>query len=54
MMTSVQFHFGSPLSSEVVVCGHFLATWSLTISETLKIALVAVDLNAGVIVLVTA
>ena len=34
--TSVRFRFGSPLSSKVVVCGHCLATLSLTINETLK------------------
>ena len=33
---SVRFRFGSPLSSEVVVCGHCLVTLSLTVNETLK------------------
>ena len=33
---SVPFHFGSPFSSKVVVCGHCLVTLSLTINETLK------------------
>ena len=34
--TSVLFHFGSPFSSKVVVCGYCLVTLSLTINETLK------------------
>ena len=34
--TSVQYRFGSPFSSKVVVCGHGLVTLSLTINETLK------------------
>ena len=34
--TSVQFRFGSSLSSKVVVCGHCPVTLSLTIKETLK------------------
>ena len=34
--TSVRYHFGSPFSSKVVVCGHGLVTLSLTINETLK------------------
>ena len=33
---AVRIRFGSPLSSEVVVCGHCLETLSLTINETLK------------------
>ena len=49
--TSVRFRFGSPPSSNVVVCGHRLATLSLTINETL--ALVAAHLNAEVILAVT-
>ena len=34
--TSIQYRFGSPFSSEVVVCGHSLGILSLTINETLK------------------
>ena len=34
--TSVRIRFGSPLSSNVVVCGHCLVTLSITINETLK------------------
>ena len=33
---SVRFHFGAPLSSKVVVCGHCLVTLSLTANETLR------------------
>ena len=33
---SVRICFGSPFSSEVVVCGHCLVTLSFTINETLK------------------
>ena len=33
---SVRIRFGSPLSSEVVVCAHCLLTLSLTINQTLK------------------
>ena len=38
---------------KVVVCGHCLVTLSLTINETVKTALVAAHLNAGVILVVT-
>ena len=34
--TSVRICFGSPFSSQVVVCGHCLVTLSLTLNETLK------------------
>ena len=34
--TSVRIRFGSPFSSKFVVCGHCLATLSLTVNETLK------------------
>ena len=34
--TSVGIRFGSPFSSKVVVCGHYLVTLSFTITETLK------------------
>ena len=52
--TSVRIHFGSPFSSKVVVCGHCLVTLSLIINEpALKMALVAADLNAEVIPVVT-
>ena len=34
--TSVRIRFGSPFSSEIVVCGHSPVTLSLTIKETLK------------------
>ena len=34
--TSVQFRFGPPLSSKVVVCGHRLVTLFLKLKETLK------------------
>ena len=33
--TSVRYRFGSPFSSNVVVCGHCPVTLSLTINETL-------------------
>ena len=33
---AVQFCFGCPFSSKVVVCGHCLATLFLTINEILK------------------
>ena len=45
--TSVRYRFGSPFSSKVVVCGHGLVTLSLTINETLKMALIAAHVNAG-------
>ena len=52
--TSVRIRFGSPFSSNVLVCGHCLiVTSSLTVNETLKMALIATDLNAGVVLLVT-
>ena len=51
--TSVRIRFGSPFSSKFVVCGHRLATLSLTINEPLKMALIAADLNAEVILVVT-
>ena len=35
-MTSVQFRFGSRLSLEVMVSGHWLVTLSLTANETLN------------------
>ena len=35
-LTSVRICFGSPFSSEIVVCGHCLVTLSLTVNETLK------------------
>ena len=34
--TSVRIRFGSPFSSEVVVCGHCLVTLSITVNETLN------------------
>ena len=36
-----------------LVCGHCLATLSLTINENIKMALIAAHLNAGVILVVT-
>ena len=46
--------FGSPLSSNVVVCGHCLnVTLSLTIN-IIKMALIAAHLNAEVILVVAA
>ena len=33
---SAQFRFGSPFSSNVVVCGHCLVTLSATVNETIK------------------
>ena len=35
-LPSVQFHFGSPFSSKIVVCGHCLVTLHLTTNEALK------------------
>ena len=36
-----------------MVCGHCFVTLSLTINETLKMALIGAHLNAGVILVVT-
>ena len=52
--TSVQFHhFGFPLSSKVVICGHCLVTLSFTITETLKWLSSLPVLIAGVILVAT-
>ena len=49
--TSIRFHFGSPLSSKVVVCGHWLLTLFLIINEALK-SLSSLSSNVGVILVV--
>ena len=42
------------LFKNFVVCGHCLVTLSITVpTETLKVALIAAHLNAGVILVVT-
>ena len=40
------FLFGSPVSSEVVVCEHCRTTLPLTVNDTLNVALTAAHLNA--------
>ena len=42
----------SLLFKKVVLCGYCLVTLSLTVNETLTMALTAVHLNAGVILVV--
>ena len=51
--TSVRICFDSLFTSKTVVCGHCLVTLSLTINETIKLALVTAHHNAGVILVVT-
>ena len=50
---SVRFLFGSLFSSKVVVYGHCLGTFSLTINETLKWLSSLPGLNAETVILVS-
>ena len=45
--------FGSPFSSKIVVCGHYLVTLPLTMNQNIKTALIAAHLNAELILVVT-
>ena len=51
--TSVRKRFGSPFSSEVVVCGHCLVTLPPHNYSDIKMAFIAAHLTAEVILVVT-
>ena len=50
--TSVQFCFGSPLSSKVMVSGHHLVTFAINLKKK-KMSLVTAHLNEEVVLMVT-